>query len=167
MVAYTRNTHWYLFATLGKLRVPPLIISTKSLQCQITDTFVSGGVEEFLLPINLDDVYKHISQQLISKHIGVSSDDLTLLVDDKTAIDTNILIRLGSATNIYVCGNRNEKEATFPHQTVAWKDWPRRMCSKGSIIDGTSSAVWTTKSHALFATKFHWRVFSSISITLK
>ncbi|MFP6616550.1 MAG: sensor domain-containing diguanylate cyclase [Candidatus Hydrogenedentota bacterium] len=117
-----------------------MTVSVKPLHSLISDTFAATEVDEFLLRFKLDDVYTFIFEEIVSSHTGRSGNEMTVLLDAETAINTNILIKLGHSAHIYVCGSSTNGQATFPQQTQRIDNAPIESHERFLIIITTTTS---------------------------
>lgn len=106
----------------------------QTLQESISATFKELGAHDFLLQIQHADVYNFICDDIISKNAVLPGDDLTVILDPRSAVQTNTLILLGHAKNIYICGSSDSKAGTFPEQTVMVQDAPVALHDRFVIL---------------------------------
>lgn len=111
-----------------------MTVSVKPLYSLIADTFEAAGVDNFLLPFKLDDVYTFIFEEIVSSHRDRTGNEMTVLMDAETAVNTNVLIKLGHAEHLYVCGDTMEEQATLPQHAQRIENVPIESLERFIII---------------------------------
>lgn len=106
----------------------------QTLQERISSTFKESGVHDFLLQIQHGDVFEFICGDIISKNSNLPAEDITVILDPRSAVQTKTLKTLGHAANIYVCGSSDSKAGTFPEQTVMVPESPISLHDRFLIL---------------------------------
>ena len=98
--------------------------SAHSLRSLIEDTFSSSDADDFLLTYTLADVYTFVSDEIVASHAGAPGDEMTVLLDTKTAENTEVLRDLRQAHQICICGDNRSGSLSIPDHAVYIKESP-------------------------------------------
>lgn len=111
-----------------------MAVTSNTLQGIVSSTFSDADALDFRLQIQHAEVYDFICSEIVSANAAADPDTLTLILDPRTAVQTNTLILLGHAANIYVYGDSDSSAGTFPEQTVVVPDAPIGLHDRVLIV---------------------------------
>lgn len=149
---------------------------SQTLQATISSTFSDAGAHDFLFQIQHADVFDFICKEVVDRNSASDSQSLTLIMDPRTAVQTNTLILLGHAAHIYVCGKSDSTAGTFPSHTELVETSPVGLHDRLLIVLTPSAsymAMYSVDQQDFMNTmvnrgcwSFHREVIRQISETL-
>ncbi|MFP6583280.1 MAG: sensor domain-containing diguanylate cyclase [Candidatus Hydrogenedentota bacterium] len=119
---------------------------SQTLQATISSIFRDAGAHDFLFQIQQADVFDFICKEVVDRNAASDSQSLTLIMDPRTAVQTNTLIRLGHVAHIYVCGKSDSTVGTLPSHTELIDDAPVGLHDRLLIVLTPSASYLTMYS---------------------